>query len=337
MDPETVKTRFLIISDTLNLDINQYVMPISVNSNFGELSAQRLPAADVLLHCGNVTQKGGYENHKAVLEGLIKLPVELKLLIAGHRDVDLDRSYYEQDLDIGDDRPQNAKDLWKSERAISNGVHYLEEGTYAFSLQNGASFAIHASPYTPTQPSSVSAFQYPPHLDRFNGIHTTPPWARNISTRRSIIPAHIDIVMTHGPPQFILDWCSDADQQNSGCEHLRRAMMRVKPRLHCFGHIPGAWGVQRVAWRHAGGANDKENMVRVPSYFVDGKPSEVRGYAMLEPAIYEQLETWEQTLFVNAAVGNIDGRMQNLPWLVELDLLRTKKEMGRRKSKLARD
>jgi hypothetical protein len=51
------------------------------------------------------------------------------------------------------------------------------------------------------------------------------------------IPNDTDILVTHGPPQGILDG-------GQGCPALRRAVIRVKPKLHCFGHIHSAYGVQ---------------------------------------------------------------------------------------------
>jgi Icc-related predicted phosphoesterase len=53
----------------------------------------------------------------------------------------------------------------------------------------------------------------------------------------STIPGHTDILVTHQPPLGVLD-------QGQGCRALRRAAIRVKPRLHCFGHIHAAYGSQ---------------------------------------------------------------------------------------------
>ena len=51
------------------------------------------------------------------------------------------------------------------------------------------------------------------------------------------IPNDTDILITHGPPQGILDG-------GQGCPALRRAVIRVKPRLHVFGHVHSAYGVR---------------------------------------------------------------------------------------------
>jgi Icc-related predicted phosphoesterase len=51
------------------------------------------------------------------------------------------------------------------------------------------------------------------------------------------IPGDTDILISHVPPLGILDG-------GQGCSALRRVVIRVKPKLHCFGHIHSAYGVQ---------------------------------------------------------------------------------------------
>jgi Icc-related predicted phosphoesterase len=53
------------------------------------------------------------------------------------------------------------------------------------------------------------------------------------------IPSDTDIPITHGPPFGILD-------KNVGCEELLAKVIKVKPKLHVFGHIPSrVWRVCR--------------------------------------------------------------------------------------------
>jgi len=56
------------------------------------------------------------------------------------------------------------------------------------------------------------------------------------------IPADTDILITHGPPFGILDHEKGSDRKQ-GCPELRNAVMRVKPRLHVFGHVHTGYGV----------------------------------------------------------------------------------------------
>jgi Icc-related predicted phosphoesterase len=56
------------------------------------------------------------------------------------------------------------------------------------------------------------------------------------------IPNDSDIVITHGPPFGILDSAEEYPGP-SGDSELRRAILRVKPILHVFGHAHGGYGV----------------------------------------------------------------------------------------------
>jgi Icc-related predicted phosphoesterase len=56
------------------------------------------------------------------------------------------------------------------------------------------------------------------------------------------IPEGTDVLITHGPPHGILDRVDEGRQE--GCRDLREAVGRVRPRLHLFGHIHEAYGVE---------------------------------------------------------------------------------------------
>jgi Icc-related predicted phosphoesterase len=58
----------------------------------------------------------------------------------------------------------------------------------------------------------------------------------------AMIPAGTDILVTHGPPFGVLDRLVGTDRCN-GCHDLRSAVTRIRPRLHVFGHIHGAYGM----------------------------------------------------------------------------------------------
>ena len=78
---------------------------------------------------------------------------------------------------------------------------------------------IWGSPYTPT------FFDW--HFMRDRGAPIKKHW--------DLIPAHTDILVTHGPPNRILDLTED--KIHAGCEELTKAVQALKPRIHCFGHI----------------------------------------------------------------------------------------------------
>lgn len=53
------------------------------------------------------------------------------------------------------------------------------------------------------------------------------------------IPDDIDILVTHGPPYDIADMVYG---ERTGCVMLRKALDRVRPKLHVFGHIHEGFG-----------------------------------------------------------------------------------------------
>jgi predicted phosphohydrolase len=71
-------------------------------------------------------------------------------------------------------------------------------------------------------------------------LHDGGAFGRSSETYREkvydTIPDDTDILITHGPPQGILDG-------GQGCAALRRAVILVQPRLHVFGHVHSGYGV----------------------------------------------------------------------------------------------
>ena len=164
---------------------------------------------------------------------------------------------------------------------------------------------IYASQYQPE--FGVWAFNYHRNTDRFNpsadvtrvkALNPVPSWPE------------VDIMLTHGPPYGILDttW---ADEE-AGCQHLRQAVQRCRPRLHCFGHIHEGWGAERTNWStgHSERVDiDEARALEQRSVYLD-----------LTESGGSPLKYGDETVFVNAAIMNKRYRPKNAPWLVDLDL-----------------
>lgn len=90
-------------------------------------------------------------------------------------------------------------------------------------------FKIFGSPFTPAK--GMWAFGY--NTDDAEGI-----WDR--------IPLDSDIVVTHTPPKYHCD--ERKDRRAAGCEALRMALWRTRPRLAICGHIHESRGAERVLW-----------------------------------------------------------------------------------------
>jgi len=76
-------------------------------------------------------------------------------------------------------------------------------------------------------------------------------WAFNLQrgpalrAKWDLIPQNTDVLVTHGPPHGILDRTSRGE--DVGCEELRAAVERIRPRLHVFGHIHEGYGECEIA------------------------------------------------------------------------------------------
>ena len=91
----------------------------------------------------------------------------------------------------------------------------------------------------------------------FWGTATQPffcNWAFNVMDARdraidfSLIPANVDVLVTHCPPYGILDqtpptaWNNRSNDEHVGCHALLTAVRGSKPRFHIFGHIHHSYG-----------------------------------------------------------------------------------------------
>jgi len=291
----SISTRFLIISDTHDFQFGNA-------EKCGGPFRQPVPKVDVLLHCGDLTQYGGIPAYQGVLRMLGSIDAELKLVIAGNHDMDLDSPEH----DIPEDHEEHAKavELMTGPLAEKAGVTYLHEGLNTFTLKNGAKFTIYSSPYQPE--FCDMAFPYKRTEDRFN-----PPEhvAKNVNPIAiNPIPDFpgVDIMMTHGPPKGILDMVVHG---SVGCEALLRAVSRARPRLYCFGHIHEGHGAEVITW--------KDDKTIIGADAVENQSLQRNDYP--EPSRYP-ISFGKETLMVNAAIMNVNYRPLNAPWLVDLDL-----------------
>ena len=310
MQNQIMATKFLIISDTHNLRFDE------ISDDVSRPLQLPTPKADVLLHCGDLTQVGGVSSFKKALKMLGSMEAELKLVIAGNHDLELDRNYWNAQCSDAEN-PEDPEDHDLAIQAMTGsdareaGVLFLNEGTHTFTLKNGAMFTIYVSPYTPA--FGDWAFGYKPDEDRYNEPFHTAKGVTFIAPNP--IPEGVDIVMTHGPPKGILDLCP---QGNVGCESLRRALRRVKPQMHCFGHIHEGYGIEVVDWNKTS-TNDSTPCTNEAIH----QPTERKPSENPYPESFSwQQESKDQTLAVNASVMTEDYKPANAPWLISLDLPR---------------
>ncbi|KAL9053357.1 MAG: hypothetical protein Q9206_003961, partial [Seirophora lacunosa] len=136
--PTTVRTRFTLISDT-------HTAELFPSTDTQHAYRDPLPAADVLLHAGDLTNCGYIAEHETAFATVSRAPAELKIVIAGNHDITLDEAYYRR---VGAKRmhrniPEDTaavREIWTGAAAQAAGVVYLDEGIRSFTLKNGATF-----------------------------------------------------------------------------------------------------------------------------------------------------------------------------------------------------
>lgn len=236
---------------------------------------------------------GGLSNYRKALDQLSRLNAELKLVIAGNHDVSLDSNWWAENEEEGDDPEDPAKARQLFEAAREQGVSLLGEGLHVFELGDGRPIKIFASPFTPE--FGGYAFSYPRDEDHF-------------IEGEGFIPEGVDIVMTHGPPlppypespssaAYLLDLGHGGE--HCGCTNLFKAIVRARPKLHCFGHIHGT---RSLTW----------------------SPCEEGDSFSIEALVEDtgMIHTTEEgkTLLVNAAFTRHGGEPNSQPWVVDVKL-----------------
>lgn len=178
-----------------------------------------LPDGDILIHAGDLTHSGTPTELSDALSWLSAQPHPHKIVIAGNHDTALAD-------------PSQRTSLLREHASDSHSLVYLEDEDVRLRVR-GRSVRVYGSPRTPKHGSW--AFQYP----RVRPGHSTQSdvWEN--------IPTVTDVLVTHGPP------FSHLDLNGAGCHALLDALWRIRPRLHVFGHIHGARGVEFVRWSRA--------------------------------------------------------------------------------------
>jgi Icc-related predicted phosphoesterase len=165
----------------------------------------KIPDGDVLIHAGDATPNGRLEHTAQFADWLSRQPHKHKLFVAGNHD-------YAFQVQRG----------YAVQLIEAAGARYLEDSGV---IIDGRLFWG-----SPWQPEFMNwAFNLPrgPELKRH--------W--------DLIPEGTDVLITHSPPLGILDMTDRGEYV--GCEDLRDAVQRVRPKLHVFGHIHESHGQER--------------------------------------------------------------------------------------------
>lgn len=161
-----------------------------------------VPDGDVLIHSGDATIRGTQYEVEEFLIWFSSLPHRHKIFVAGNHDwlFEIENRF--------------ARLL-----AANFRIKYLEDSF--IQIEN---LKIYGAPWQPR------FFDWAFNLDR--GPEMAEKW--------SLIPPDTDVLITHGPPNGILDRTPQGDF--AGCEELRKKVEEIRPKAHVFGHIHYGYG-----------------------------------------------------------------------------------------------
>ncbi|KAI9155192.1 putative rhamnogalacturonate lyase C [Paramyrothecium foliicola] len=219
--PVLRRTRIVCISDTHNSTVS-------------------LPEGDVLIHAGDLTNQGSYSELSRTVRWLENANFEAKIVVAGNHDITLDEPFYaDHGLYFHNQNVQSPTECIALLQS-SPSITYLCHSSATIRLQSPTGprtqLTVFGSPYSPRHGLWAFYYDAPNHHTNFSEL--TNLW--------EAIPLDTDVVVTHTPPRT---HCDETDERRAtGCEALRRALWRVRPRLAVCGHIHDGRGAQRVTW-----------------------------------------------------------------------------------------
>ncbi len=189
----------------------------------------RVPDGDILIHAGDATGRGTIAEIERFNFWLAKLPHEHKIFVAGNHDWLFETNNL------------------TARRLLDDSIIYLEDSAVEIE-----SLKIYGSPWQPR------FYDWAFNLNR--GAEMAEKWR--------MIPANTDVLITHGPPNGVLD---EVPRQyfveNTGCEELRKRVESVRPKLHVFGHIHCGYGqIEQfgVKFVNASNCNEEYQPVNAP-------------------------------------------------------------------------
>ena len=166
-----------------------------------------MPDGDVAVHCGDASVSGTREELEEFVAWFSSLSHRHKLMVGGNHD------------DWLEFHPELAKDA---------GISFMwDSGVFA----EGLSF--YGSPYRTVSEERV---RLPKTHHRWSAFMITEAWAAHAWNE---IPMGLDVLVTHQPPYGLLD---SAGSKPWGSPALRSVVERVRPKMHLFGHVHGAYG-----------------------------------------------------------------------------------------------
>ena len=191
-----------------------------------------LPQGDILIHSGDFTGRGKPHEVEEFFGWLERQSKNFKhiVFIAGNHELSFDY-----------------KSTWVVDaiKSLPTNVHYLEDSEIIID-----DIKFYGSPWQP------EFFDWAFNLPR----------GKKLEEKWEMIPNDTDVLITHGPPMYILDYTL-RDMINVGCLALYNKVIQIKPKLHVFGHIHEGYGVKEqdnITFVNASSATARYELINKP-------------------------------------------------------------------------
>ena len=197
-----------------------------ISDTHGHHAQLKIPDnVDIVIHSGDASNfKDPYKNETEMhsfLTWFSNLPIEHKIFVAGNHDTSVE------------------KGLIHREDMKQMGITYLFMETIEV-----MGLKIWGSPFCP----------------RYGDWAFMKPREKMMSKVWDFIDTEADIIITHTPPKGILDYSDHRIHDPSinksitviedcGCLSLKKKIMEIDPKLHCFGHIHSSRIVENAGTR----------------------------------------------------------------------------------------
>ncbi len=204
---------------------------VFISDTHGQHGQLNLPAGDIIIHCGDVSKRGGKTEIQTFLNWFAGLDFQYKIFIAGNHD------FFFEDAQ---------KD--EIENLIPENIIYLNDSGITVE-----GIKIWGSPVQP--------WFYDWAFNRKRGKEIKKHW--------DLIPADTDILITHGPPFQILDKTKSGEYV--GCEDLLYRVTETSIRVHAFGHIHEAYGEikkEETTFINASVLDERYNLCHEPIVYI---------------------------------------------------------------------
>ena len=203
---------------------------VIISDTHGQHKNLTLPKGDVIIHAGDISQRGKESEIIDFLNWFKDLDFKYKIFIAGNHDF-----FFEE-------TPKNILD-----KLMPKNVIYLcDSGVEVEKIK------IWGSPITP--------WFYDWAFNRPRGAQIAHHW--------QLIPIDTDILITHGPAFGQLDKTTRGE--NVGCEDLLHTIDKIKPKVHICGHIHEGYGQtisSKTKFINASVLDEKYGLTNLPITF----------------------------------------------------------------------